>query len=112
MAAPGYPDYRPENLLAYHARPLDGIWATAPYLHNGSVQNLYELLLPVAQRQTSFQVGSRWFEPEKVGFMSKGKFFTSTLDTTKVGNANTGHEYGTALTTKERWQLIEYLKTL
>ncbi len=60
------------SLLAYKSRPLDGIWATAPYLHNGSVPTLYDLLLPPSQRPTKFTVGSREFDPVHVGFKSSG----------------------------------------
>ena len=52
---------------AYKARPLNGIWATAPYLHNGSVRTLRQLLLPAADRQTVFQVGSREYDPKDAG---------------------------------------------
>jgi len=112
IKAPGLPPYTPKNLLAYRARPLDGIWATAPYLHNGSVQNLYQLLLPGEQRETEFYVGSRSFDAEQVGFKSKTNPHASKLDTTLPGNSNQGHEYGTTLSDEERWDLVEFLKTL
>jgi mono/diheme cytochrome c family protein len=100
--------------LAYKARPLNGIWATGPYLHNGSVPNLYQLLLPSDQRSTSFMVGSREFDPKHVGFRADVGSFR--FDTSLPGNSNKGHEggsYGTdRLTEEERWQLVEYLKTL
>lgn len=103
---------RPEHLLVYKARPLNGIWATAPYLHNGSVPNLYELFLPsCAQeersghagpcRSTRFTVGSREFDPVKVGFVSKdvqtpGGLFVFDVDL--PGNSNAGHEYAAGKT--------------
>jgi len=59
------------SLTSYKARPLDGIWATAPYLHNGSVRNLYQLLLPAAQRETSFEIGDNEFDPVDVGLSAK-----------------------------------------
>ena len=96
--------------LGYKARPLNGIWATAPYLHNGSVPNLEQLLLPASKRVKSFYVGSREFDPVKVGYKhTQGSF---KFDTTKEGNFNTGHEYGTSLSDVERGQLIEYIKSL
>ena len=129
------------SLRAYKGRSLNGIWATAPYLHNGSVPSLYELLLPrirkmprilcgiacrpvppgVEYRPCKFMVGSREFDPEKVGFMSSG--YDGFLFNTKLpGNSNAGHEYGPkircrrqssgALTKEDRWALVEYLKTL
>ncbi|MGD8571802.1 MAG: di-heme-cytochrome C peroxidase [Gammaproteobacteria bacterium] len=112
IKAPGLPPYTPKNLLAYRAAPLEGVWATAPYLHNGSVQNLYELLLPASERQSSFFVGSRRFDPVKVGFKSVDRKRTSLLDTTLPGNSNLGHEYGVTLSTEQKLDLIEFLKTL
>ena len=102
------------SLLAYKARPLNGIWATAPYLHNGSVPNLYELLLPASSRSKKFRVGRREFDPVRVGFAT-GEYppgFGSELDTTIAGNRNTGHEYGTDLSEDDRMALVEYLKSL
>jgi hypothetical protein len=103
---------RPGNLLAYKARPLNGIWATAPYLHNGSVPTLYDLLLPPGERPKHFHVGSRVFDPEKVGFQTQAGPGTSLLDTGRRGNSNAGHKYGTNLDEDGRRDLVEYLKTL
>ena len=121
------------SLLSYKARSLNGIWATAPYLHNGSVPTLYDLLLPAEKcktelpitkfRPVKFKVGLREFDTKKVGFISDGEQ-GFTFDTSKPGNRNVGHEYGAcetnlpdgkvlyALSDEERWQLVEYLKTL
>jgi hypothetical protein len=98
-------------LAAYKARPLNGIWATAPYLHNGSVANLYELFLPScsnaaiaagkACRANSFTLGSREFDPVKVGFVQKdpaqypGLF---VFNTQLPSNSNKGHEYAAGVT--------------
>ena len=112
IKTPGLPPYRPKNLLAYRATPLDGVWATAPYLHNGAVQNLYELLLPANERQAAFYVGSQRFDTEKVGFKSVDSQKTFLLDTSIPGNSNLGHEYGVTLSEKEKSDLIEFLKTL
>jgi hypothetical protein len=108
----GLPPYTPRNLLAYRARPLDGIWATSPYLHNGSVPNLYQLLLPASERQKTFYLGNNDFDPETVGYRSKLGKHAFLFDTTLPGNLNTGHEYGTNLADHERWDLIEFLKSL
>jgi processive rubber oxygenase RoxA-like protein len=95
----------------YKAAPLGGIWATAPYLHNGSVASLYQLLLPAANRLSTFKVGSREFDPLNVGFDATAGSFD--FDTSVVGNSNKGHEYATKqLTDDQRWQLVEFLKTL
>jgi hypothetical protein len=99
---------------AYESRVLQGIWATAPYLHNGSVPNLWELLTPPAQRKTSFMVGSRLFDPKNVGYstdtspFATGKF---VVDATN-GNGNGGHDFGTGLTDDQKWQIIEYMKQM
>lgn len=95
---------------AYRGRPLNGIWATAPYLHNGSVPNLWQLLQ--AQRVQEFYVGSRKFDPVNVGFESGPSPGAFKLDTRLAGNSNAGHTYGTQLTDAQKWDLIEFLKSL
>lgn len=101
-----------KTLLAYKARPLDGIWATAPYMHNGSVPNLYEMLLPPGERSKSFKMGTTSVDPVKVGVDSAAKDNNFTFDATKPGNLSTGHDFGAALSETQRWQVIEYLKSL
>ena len=54
--------------MHYRARPLNGVWATAPYLHNGSVPSLYWMLMPAAERPKQFCMGFRDFDPQQVGF--------------------------------------------
>lgn len=100
------------TLLAYKARPLNGIWATAPYLHNGSVRSLYELLIPACDstlsappvsatgypecRSVTFTVGSRDFDPNMVGFVSPpadNHPHLNVFDTRLPSNSNRGHEY-------------------
>ncbi len=120
------------SLRAYKGRSLNGIWATAPYLHNGSVPSLYALLLPKREegdpvdgeyRPDSFMVGSREFDPVEVGLKYKG-YDGFRFDTSQTGNNNAGHEYGAKTTTasngdplppltkEERLDLVEYLKIL
>lgn len=97
----------------YQSRLLSGIWSTAPYLHNGSVPTLYDLLLPVDLRPATFQLGSREYDPEKVGYITDAvEDSRFTYDITTDGGANTGHEYGVDLDDGARWDLVEYLKTL
>lgn len=96
----------------YGVRTLAGAWATAPYLHNGSVPSLYELLLPASRRSTSFPVGHPEYDPVRVGYSMNAPAGTVRFDTSLPGNANTGHEYGTNLSEEERMALLEYLKTL
>jgi mono/diheme cytochrome c family protein len=101
------------GILAYRARPLNGTWATAPYLHNGSVPSLYDLLLPPTQRPKIFFVGNWEFDPVHVGVETGSPFAGAfTLDTRLPGNANSGHEYGTTLSEPDRVALLEFLKTL
>ena len=100
----------------YKARPLNGIWATAPYLHNGSVPNLYELLIPQEERSKTFYLGSREIDPDKVGYVSSSEvkdIAPFKFDTSIKGNSNQGHEYGvTELSSEQKKELLEYLKTL
>jgi hypothetical protein len=126
--APGGPHYR--------ARPLNGVWATAPYLHNGSVPSLYWLLKPASERPRQFCMGARDFDPQQVGFRvvageaascrtGETLFSMTGSDGEEInGNSVLGHSLegtpgpgkngviGRTLTEEERYDLIEYLKTL
>jgi cytochrome c1 len=99
----------------YMARKLNGIWATAPYLHNGSVPTLYHLLHPEV-RPARFLVGNREYDPAKLGYQSETSNTNVNVwayDTTKPGNSNIGHsgaQFGTALAEDEKAALLEYLK--
>ena len=91
---------------------MAGVWATPPYLHNGSVLTLYDLLLPAAQRPAKFFVGSRKYDPVHLGYVNeKDPQRGFELDTAKSGNSNSGHEYGTKLSEEEKMQLLEFLKS-
>ncbi len=106
--------------VEYKARPLNGVWATAPYLHNSSVPNLDELFQPSTRRSKSFSIGARTFDPVRVGYLTDvpgfPKFNVNDSNGNPIlGNSNAGHEgeqYGTNLGTDERKQLIEFLKSL
>ena len=104
----------------YRAKTLKGIWATAPYLHNGSVPNIYDLLLPASQRPKTFRLGTREYDPVKLGYVTDGdRFITPAnmepffFDTHLSGNWNTGHEWWfyQDLTEPQRYEIIEFLKT-
>ncbi len=97
------------NLFVYRAKPLNGIAFTGPYLHNGSVRTLADLLKQPDQRPASFNVGSTEFDPENVGYVDAGDF---VLDTSLRGNSNLGHDYGTDLSDSEKRALLEYLKSI
>jgi cytochrome c peroxidase len=103
------------KIASYQSPPLDGIWMRAPYLHNGSVPTLRDLLLPVAERPKEFFRGYDVYDPVNVGFVTSG-FDTKRLgwrhDTAERGNGNQGHVYGTTLPPAEKNSLLEYLKTL
>jgi mono/diheme cytochrome c family protein len=101
---------------AYEARVLEGIWAAAPYLHNGSVPSLAELLKPAAERVATFQIGPA-YDIEAVGLAVEQPASSSTLKTTDCSDRNSGdsrcgHEYGVQLPPDDKKALLEYLKTL
>jgi mono/diheme cytochrome c family protein len=110
------------SAFIYKARPLNGIWAAAPYLHNGSVPTLYQLLSPVSERPSTFWLGSKQYDPVNVGYETqklKGGYF---YDVTLSGNHNQGHEFrdgprgkgviGPLLPPQDRRALIAYMKSL
>src|SRR5262249_44917436 len=91
---------------AYESRVLQGIWAAAPYLHNGSVPTLAELLKPAAQRTSSFSVGAK-YDVDNVGLAatqdrsSQPRTVTGCEDLNS-GNSNCGHEFGTKLSEQDK----------
>jgi mono/diheme cytochrome c family protein len=108
LVRPAFPGYVPP--------PLDGVWATAPYFHNGSVPTLAAVLDPT-QRPRIFQ---RSFDPDAYDFQRLGYPYQerpakladpAVYDTTQLGNSNQGHTFAAALTDLERAELLEYLKT-
>jgi len=128
----------PQQIAGYKPRPLEGVWATAPFLHNGSVPTLYQMLLPPVKRDGRFFVGRREYDPVHVGFVTTpdadGEDDGFWLDTTIAGNHNTGHAFsadaatwarhlqdpkanplphgviGPEFTDEQRYDIIEYLK--
>lgn len=114
------PTPRPPERV-YKAAPRDGVWATPPFLHNGSVPNLYEMLVPARERTKKFCYG-REFDPVKVGLDMTCKPGTFVLDTELRGNSNAGHSFedgprgngviGPLLSDEQRWALVEYLKSI
>jgi hypothetical protein len=99
----------------YVATPLVGVWLNAPYLHNGAVPTLTDLLEPAERRPLRFYRAYDVYDPDRVGFFSQGPGAEKAgelFDTTQPGNASAGHSYGTALTPDVKTALIEYLKTL
>ena len=119
----GYREFqvRLRRIEVYKAAPRDGVWATPPFLHNGSVPNLYEMLIPAAERTKKFYLGGD-FDPVKVGLDTTATSGTFLMDTTLLGNSNAGHSFqdgprgngvvGPLLTDDQRWALVEYLKSI
>ncbi len=104
-----------EDLGGYVAVHLDGVWLRAPYLHNGSVPNLRELLSPADDRTKIFYRGYDVYDTTHVGFEFQGKEaerIGTRFDVNRRGNGNQGHEFGAELPESEKSALIEYLKTL
>lgn len=119
----------PQVVFKYKARPLAGVWATAPFLHNGSVPTLYHMLVPAHLRPKKFYVRSKMFDPKHVGLVTDANEPGAFLfDATVVGNQNGGHEFragyvpwkpgsppangviGPELSERQRWAIVEYLK--
>jgi hypothetical protein len=108
--------------LCYKALPHNGIWATPPYLRNGSVPNIYDLLSPVSERPKFFHLGSKRYDRVKLGLNTDQLKGATEFKTWKRGNSNAGHEFndgpigngiiGRKLSDEERMEIIEYLKTL
>ena len=120
--------YMPNELrgeLAYKVRPLNGIWATPPYLHNASVPNVFALLSPIEERPKKFWLGNREYDPVNLGYNTDYLANGFEFDTSIRGNSNSGHEFskkyvkdkeitgviGPYLEPADRLALIEFLKT-
>ena len=104
-----------EPLTGYIAAFLDGIWLRAPYLHNGSVPTLRDLLQAPEKRPPVFHRGYDVFDQVNVGFITSGpdaQQVGSRYDVRQRGNGNQGHAFGTDLAPTEKDALIEYLKSL
>jgi hypothetical protein len=116
--------YRPNCVQegkGYKARPLNGIWATPPFLHNGAVPTLWDLLSPENERPQTFCLGLREYDVKKLGYVTDCAPGTTKVDTSVRGNLNTGHAFqagtgkgtiGPALSPEDRQALLAYLKTL
>jgi hypothetical protein len=109
-----------EIVEGYYAPPLDGVWATAPFFHNGSVPTLDGVINPEKRPATwTSNMSQDDFDLERVGWMDKpfdGEYTldgrNGTFDTSVEGNSNAGHTYGEHLNETEQRSLLEYLKTL
>ncbi len=99
----------------YVTAPLEGLWLRAPYLHNGSVPSLVDLLEKTDKRPKVFHRGYDVYDPVRVGFVTSGpdaERVGTLYDTSAPGGGNDGHLYGTDLPAADKAALIEYMKTL
>jgi hypothetical protein len=112
--------YEKPPFNSYKAAPRDGSWAIGPFLHNGSVPTIYELLSPAKERTTTFYTNTV-FDPVNVGLCLGAKSGKFLLDTRLEGNSNAGHSFengkgpgiiGRLFTKEERYEIIEYLKSI
>ena len=104
-----------QDVDGYVAVLLDGIWLRGPYLHNGSVPTLKDLLRKAEDRPEKFFRGYDLIDPKNIGFVSSGAMAEKVgvlYDTKVSGNSNVGHNYGTDLPEDQKEALLEYLKTL
>jgi hypothetical protein len=107
-----------QNVEGYVAEPLQGLWLGAPYLHNGSVPTLADLLAPPEARPRAFVRGLEDLDPERGGFVAPAcdprqkPEVGFCYDVSQPGNYNGGHNYGTGLGDADRADLLAYLKTL
>lgn len=104
-----------EKTDGYANALLDGVWLRGPYLHNGSVPSLADLLEPAENRPRTFWRGYDVYDQERVGFVSQGpeaQRHGSRHDVAVPGNSNSGHLWGTTLSPAEKRALIEFMKTL
>ena len=103
---------RADQAIRLKAGPLLGIWATGPFLHNGSVPNVYELLSPPDERSGVFWVGNRELDIDRLGYVSGEGPGLFRFDTSLLGNGNGGHACpkGEPLTHEQRRAVIEFLK--
>jgi len=115
LAELGTPGYQPpaesgfRSSRKYLSASMAVVWARSPYLHNGSVRTMQELLTPPDRRAKPFHPGPRVYDPAPMGHTDDGAFL---FDTAIGGNSNRGRDYGTDLSADQKDILIEYLKTL
>ena len=117
-----YPHTDPAALKNYKSRPLHGIWATPPFLHNGSVRTIFQMISPRSERQAAFWSGTREYDPVHLGYQDLDLPGAVRFETRVTGNDNTGHEFrdgcqkngviGPFLEVEERYRILEYIKLM
>ncbi|CAN5728055.1 di-heme-cytochrome C peroxidase [soil metagenome] len=101
-----------QRSIGLKSRSLEGVIFTAPFLHNGSVPTLADLLEPANKRPKQFYVGCRKYDLAKVGYDCDASNASFVFDTTQYTNGNAGHEYGTRLSSESKLDVIEFMKSL
>lgn len=117
-----FPRTDPARLLNYKSRPLHGVWAAPPFLHNGSVRTIYQMISPREERQRVFWSGTKEYDPVHLGYRDDAVPGAVRFDTSVTGSDNVGHEFnygcqsngviGRFLEPKERYAILEYLKVM
>ena len=117
-----YPLTNPDELKGYKPRPLHGIWATPPFLHNGSVRTVYQMISPMSEREGEFWVGTKEYDPKKLGYENKEVEGAYLQKANEAGNGNYGHNFdygcekygviGPYLAEEVRMDIIEYIKVM
>jgi hypothetical protein len=105
-------DSRTQSKVGYRSRSLEGVGFTGPFLHNGSVPTVDDLLKPAAERPKTFRTGCRTLDTERLGFACTEADGSFLFDTSLPSNHNGGHEFGTDLAPADRAALLEYMKSL
>ena len=110
----GFHEFHKTN--GYLANELTGLWLRGPYLHNGSVPTLRDLLSPPSDRPQKFYRGYDLVDPAGGGFVSQAgtqaERYGTLYDTATPGNGNSGHLFGTDLSDQDKRRLMAFLKTL
>ena len=119
------PEFPAKEGAGYQAPPLDGLWATAPYFHNGCAPTVYHVLnskVRPARFTRSYHTAAEDYDPVKLGCKYRevgppdprlpAREQRKVYDTTQPGRGNGGHTFGDDLTEEQRMAVIEYLKTL
>ena len=117
-----FPRTDPARLLNYKSRPLHGVWATPPFLHNGSVRTVFQMISPRDERERVFWSGTKEYDPKHLGYRNDPVPGAVKFDTSVTGNDNVGHEFndgcqkngiiGRRLSIEERYAILEYLKAM
>jgi RoxA-like, cytochrome c-like len=117
-----FPQTDPTQLKNYKSRPLHGVWATPPFLHNGSVRTIFQMISPREEREREFWSGTKEYDPVQLGYRNLDVPGAVRFKTDVTGNDNVGHEFrdgcqsngviGRHLEVQERYEILEYIKAM